>query len=275
MSGRGTGLAPGILIFGGTSEGRQLYAAALERGYRVCLSVATDYGREVARLNVSDSCNQGKAASLDIRTGRLDAAQMAGLILQEQFGLLIDATHPYATAASAAIREAAAMSDTPLIRLVRPADPVDGDAVILPDLAAVLDYFESRPGIILAAIGSKHLAELSQLPDFFRRVVARILPDPQLVSQCLQLGLPGSRIVAMQGPFSEALNVALLRHFDCRYLLTKNSGVVGGYAAKAEAARLAGAQLVVLDRPTVEDGLDFSAILAVMDQFFASQSIGD
>jgi precorrin-6x reductase len=275
MSDTGSNQAPGVLIFGGTREGRQLFAAALERGHRVCLTVASDYGREVAALHLPESSDPSNAARPDIRTGRLDAAQMADLIRQDGFGLLIDATHPYAIAASTAIREAATQTETLLVRLLRPTHPVDEEAVILPDLTAVLAYFQSRSGTILAAIGSKHLAELSQLPDFTRRVVARILPDPQLISQCLQLGLPGSRIIAMQGPFSEALNVALLRHFDCRYLLTKNSGEVGGFAAKAEAARAAGAQLVVLDRPTVEEGLDFPATLDLMDQFIASQSIGD
>ncbi|MFR5071008.1 MAG: precorrin-6A/cobalt-precorrin-6A reductase [Bianqueaceae bacterium] len=32
----------------------------------------------------------------------------------------------------------------------------------------------------------------------------------------------------MQGPFSQELNTAMLRQYDCRYLLTKNSGDAGG-----------------------------------------------
>ena len=53
----------------------------------------------------------------------------------------------------------------------------------------------------------------------------------------------------MQGPFSLALNVALMEQFHTRYLVTKDGGAAGGFAEKVQAAAKTGAQLVVLRRP--------------------------
>ena len=53
----------------------------------------------------------------------------------------------------------------------------------------------------------------------------------------------------MQGPFSYALNCALIKQFSIRYLVTKDGGAVGGFAEKAQAAAQSEATLVVLRRP--------------------------
>lgn len=53
----------------------------------------------------------------------------------------------------------------------------------------------------------------------------------------------------MQGPFSAELNVAMFRQYKARFVVTKDSGKPGGFAEKQEAARMAGARLIVVGRP--------------------------
>ena len=60
---------------------------------------------------------------------------------------------------------------------------------------------------------------------------------------------PHRNIIAMQGPFSLAMNKALITQFQIRYLVTKDGGAAGGFAEKVQAAADTGAQLVVLRRP--------------------------
>lgn len=59
----------------------------------------------------------------------------------------------------------------------------------------------------------------------------------------------------MQGPFSEELNLAMLRQIRARWLVTKASGAAGGFQEKLAAARRAGARVVVIRRPREETGL--------------------
>lgn len=64
----------------------------------------------------------------------------------------------------------------------------------------------------------------------------------------------------MQGPFSEALNLALIRQFQIKYLVTKDGGRNGGFSEKAAAAAAGGATLIVLRRPA-DSGEDYEAIV--------------
>ena len=53
----------------------------------------------------------------------------------------------------------------------------------------------------------------------------------------------------MQGPFSYAMNVALLQQFHIQFMVTKDGGAAGGFAEKVQAAQASGVQLVVIRRP--------------------------
>ena len=89
-----------VLLFGGTTEGRELAARLAGRGQRTILCVATDYGREVLEPELlANPC-------LDVRIGRMDAEEMRRLILEEEPGLVVDATHPYADQVTRNVREA-------------------------------------------------------------------------------------------------------------------------------------------------------------------------
>ena len=59
----------------------------------------------------------------------------------------------------------------------------------------------------------------------------------------------------MQGPFSMELNQAMLAQYQCKYLVTKDSGKAGGFLEKIQAAEACGATVVIIGRPLVEEGL--------------------
>ena len=69
------------------------------------------------------------------------------------------------------------------------------------------------------------------------------------ITACEGAGIPHRNIIAMQGPFTLELNLALMQQFHIRYLVTKDGGSAGGFAEKVQAAQSTGAQLVVLRRP--------------------------
>ena len=93
------------------------------------------------------------------------------------------------------------------------------------------------------------------------RLFPRVLPTREGIAACEAAGVPHRNIIAMQGPFSYALNCALMKQFSIRYLVTKDGGAVGGFAEKAQAAQDTGAQLIVVRRPA-ENGQTAAQILA-------------
>ena len=90
-------------------------------------------------------------------------------------------------------------------------------------------------GAALITTGSKGLAAFTRIPDFARRLYPRVLPRIKSIQTCLDLGFAASRIIAMQGPFSKELNRELMRQFDIKILVTKESGSAGSFPKKAAA----------------------------------------
>ncbi|MCB6342265.1 precorrin-6A reductase [Enterocloster lavalensis] len=253
-----------VLLFGGTTEGRELAARLAGRGQRTILCVATDYGREVLEPELlANPC-------LDVRIGRMDAEEMRRLILEEELELVVDATHPYADQVTRNVRKACEKTGRECLRCLRPrsgeessgdmgvrsgAESPEGGVVRVPSVQAAVEWLAARDGNILVTTGSKELATFSQLPDFATRVYARVLPTLPSLSACLDQGLSGRHIIAMQGPFSEETNRSQLAEFNCRFLVTKDTGDNGGFREKVRAAGEAGAVALVIDRPETERGL--------------------
>ena len=92
-----------ILLFGGTSEGRELAEWLAGEGVGVTLCVATGYG---ASLIPSDP-------RIRVHTGRLDRSGMEGLMREGRFERVVDATHPYAVGVTRNLRTAAENAGLP------------------------------------------------------------------------------------------------------------------------------------------------------------------
>lgn len=237
-----------IVVFAGTSEGRQI-AEFLDRhgiGARVC--VATEYGESLLPAG----------GRLAISHERLDEAQMEALFA-DGCEFVVDATHPYAAAVTENIRQACEKTQTEYIRLLRESEGwEDSEVMTVDSVSAAAEALRDTKGNILAATGSKELKAYTAIPDYRQRVFARVLSLPDVVRFCGELGFVGRHLICMQGPFSKELNVAMMRQYDIRYLVTKESGKNGGFPEKLAAAREAGAKLVVVGRPLREEGYTLS-----------------
>ncbi len=239
----------GLIVFGGTSEGRQLYDFCAERGIPALFCVATDYGYEVL--------HKDRAGRPEVRVGRLTQEEMTALFRAEKPRLVIDATHPYAVQATAHIQGAlrryvpASGTAEPLYcRVGRElGGPAAADAAVCADMAQAVAYLNGTEGRILVTTGSKEIEILCKLNNYAERAYVRILPDPDVLKRFLDRGFPAGHMLCMQGPFTEAVNRALLEQYDIRYLLTKQSGKAGGYEEKCRAAEAAGVQPVVILPP--------------------------
>ena len=73
-----------------------------------------------------------------------------------------------------------------------------------------------------------------------------------MIEKCERLGYKPQNIIAMQGPFSYAMNVETIRQFGIRFLVTKDSGDVGGVSEKLRAAADMGVRVIFIERPGIE-----------------------
>lgn len=230
-----------LVIFSGTSEGHALCRFVSDCGGCADVYVATDYGAAVME----------PLHSITVHEGRLDADAMTAALDADT--LVVDATHPYAAVVSENLRAACAQTGAQYERLLRPA--LDGgDVVTVSDTAAAVEWLNAHPGRALLTTGSKELAAFTAVEGYRERLVARVLPSVSVLEQCASIGFAGAQIIAMQGPFSHEMNVALLRQTRADILVTKDTGKAGGFAEKLSAAREVGATVLVIDRPCREEG---------------------
>ena len=240
-----------IVIFSGTTEGRQLSdMLAGDRIYHnVC--VATDYGKDMMVQN----------PYAGIHVGRMDEEKMrlflSGLENAESC-CVVDATHPYASEATANIKQAASDLGMEYIRVLREGELKHrGNIRMYEDITECGECVDKAAGNILLTTGSKELLKyLESISDETRkRTYIRVLPSAESLDRCLSEGIQPSHIIAMQGPFSKELNEALIKQYDIKHLITKESGNTGGFCEKTEAALSCGIMVHVIKRPGDVEGI--------------------
>jgi precorrin-6x reductase len=228
-----------ILIFGGTSEEHSLISTLGNYPISVTLSVASAYGEALLPEE-----NQ----NFKVHTGRMDADQISDMLRKEGFAAVVDATHPYATEVTRNIKKAASETGTPYLRLLRENSELDG-AITVGSVGEAAEKLKELPGNVLVATGSKELASYTVIHDYQARLYPRVLPTVDSIEACLSNGFPASHIIAMHGPFSKELNIALMKQFNFKTIVTKDGGKPGGIPEKLEAVRELGADIVVIRRP--------------------------
>ena len=242
-----------ILIFAGTTEGRKIAEYLRGHAPEVYVCTATEYGKEL----VEDGEN------IHVLAGRLDVAGMGELAQGCQAELVIDATHPFAMEVSKNIRAMCEKADIPCVRVLREGSVGGENAVWVKNIKEAAAYLADKKGNILITTGSKELDPYTRIPDYRRRCFLRVLSTKEAVEHAVSKGFEGKHLIAMQGPFSEGMNEQLLVHVKARYLVTKDSGKIGGFQEKMEAARKAGAVPVVIGRPQ-ERGIPLKEVFLML-----------
>ena len=246
-----------VLIYAGTTEGREL-AQELARERIYCdISVATEYGRQIMDEKISPY--------ICILQGRMTAEQMRLKCENEQYLAVVDATHPFATEVSVNIRESLKGLDIPYFRLGREKIPgEEGERQAgerqaeeqnymarkyFQNTAACVEALKKTEGKIFLTTGSKELSAFCREETIRKRLVVRVLPGMESLQECVRNGLEGRQIIAMQGPFSKEMNLAMIRQYQASVLVTKESGRTGGEDTKLAAAGEAQIPSYIILRP--------------------------
>ena len=192
-----------LLILGGTAEGRALAAAADARFGPSLTVISALAGRTRAPILPAGEARIGGFGGAD---------GLAAYLREQRIGLLIDATHPYATRISAQACEAATQTGTERLALVRPPwKPVPGDRWI--DVATVEEAAAAIPTEaerVFLTVGVRSLAPFAAHPDLW--FLVRLVDEP-----AEPIPLVRHRLICARGPFAVADERALFEahNIDC------------------------------------------------------------
>ena len=247
-----------VLIFAGTTEGIILSNLLARNHIKTYTCVATQYG--------TDSYETGE--NLVVEVGRKTQEEMEALIRKLQPEMVLDATHPYAAEVTANVKAACRNTGCSYQRILRLGSNPSQNAVFVQDASEAAEFLSHTAGNILLTTGSKELAAFTKIPDYAERIYARVLPLGSVIEACQEMQITGKHLIAMQGPFSKEMNAALLKQYDCTWMVTKESGKEGGFQEKIDAAASCGASVVIIGRPQEEEGLTLAEAKRFLLQYF-------
>lgn len=243
-----------IVIFGGTSEGRLLAKYCDENFIPAIVCVATEYGTELLE----------EYKNISVSEGRKDEEAMKTLFLDNNVEKVYDATHPYAKIVSENIIKVCNELKLEYVRILRDSKVLDKTLEKyykeFENIEEVVDYLKDKNEKVLIATGSKELYKYKDLE--VKNLYPRVLANMIGIKACEDIGIPSSNIIAMQGPFDIDTNVALLKKYACKYLITKESGDIGGFSEKIEACKKVDAKALVIKRPTKEEGISLEEAIS-------------
>ncbi|MCM1122478.1 MAG: precorrin-6A reductase [Eubacterium sp.] len=269
-----------IVIFAGTTEGRKLSECLVAAGIEHTVCVATEYGEIVLKPH----------RLVNVHRGRMNRGEIAEFLQNMGVQAVVDATHPYAEEVTRNVKEAVKKLEGKGISVTylslrrddivqngseyrKETDTSKDSMGIGSDLVA---YFETdeecakalahTKGNILLTTGSKELSKFCGLESVKSRLYVRVLPSMESLSLCMDQGICGKQILAMQGPFTTQLNEALIRQYHISHLVTKESGVSGGYGEKLEAAGRTKTKVYVIGRPREKEGYSFIEICEQLEK---------
>lgn len=247
-----------ILIFAGTTEGRELSEYLAAAGIAHTLCVATEYGKIVLK----------KHPCVKVHKGRMDREEMESYIKNGNFGAVVDATHPYAEVVTQNIRHAMQDMDIPYLRLKRENNVTSSYEKIqyFKDSVSCARALEKTDGNILLTTGSKELSVFVKFIDKKERLYARVLPGIESLQLCMDCGIAGRQILALQGPFSTQMNEAMLRQYQIKWLVTKASGNAGGYQEKLDAAQNLDIPVFVIGCPAEQECHTFEEVCGQLEK---------
>ena len=273
------GLTDGIVI-AGTTEGRAVVEALNRRGLRLAVTVATALGREILG-------NVTGIETTKVCEGRRDAGGFQALFEQLSPRFVVDASHPFAVEVSRTVKEVCEAMGIAYIRYVRTdggegaehvceylcegeilAEGMGSAAaavkefsagfrkILVNDAVSAAGVLKKIPGNILLTTGANTVSTyVSEIPDFNRRCYIRVLDTEPSVRACIDAGVEKSHVIAAYPPFSCVDNLTLLRQYNIKALVSKDSGDAGGLPEKLESAALMDIPVILIRRPKQDNGV--------------------
>lgn len=231
-----------IFLIAGTEDGRKLAKFLSDKNFEVTASVVSEYGKKILE----------QYEKIKINDKKLNSVELEKILRDENFKILVDASHPYAENISQNAITACENLKIFYIRYERPEVEITYKKIFRAEsYERAAEISASLGKNIFLTTGSRNLKKFVECEAVKNcNITARILPTAEVLSECEKFLSP-KNIVAIQGKFSTELNVELFKHAQAEVIVTKNSGEIGGADTKIAAAEILNLPVVIIDRPKI------------------------
>ena len=238
-----------IFILGGTKDSTNIIKHIKDNYDAFILTTTTtEYGAKLALEGGSD----------ETIARPLLKEEIIEIITENNFDILIDATHPFAEHITQTSASIANELKIPYIRFERPITNLENidtshiHYVKSFDLAGKLIAERFPEGNVLHFAGANTMEDIVKYVSS-DRFYPRILKVESSLEKCRQLNINPDHIIAMTGAASTQENIELIEKFDASVMITKESGEIGGVIDKIEAANQKDIAVVMILRPEIKE----------------------
>ncbi|WP_458456378.1 precorrin-6A reductase [Methanobrevibacter sp.] len=238
-----------IFLLGGTKDSINIIEFIKENyDAYILTTTTTEYGARLAREGGSD----------DTIARPLPKEEIIEIILNGNYDILIDATHPFASHITQTSISVANELKIPYIRFERPTtnlENIDTSHIRYVDSfldAGKLISEKFNQGNVLHFAGANTMADVLENVDS-ERFYPRILKVESSIEKCNSLGINPEHIIAMKGAASTEENIELIEKYDASVMITKESGEIGGVIEKIEAANEKDIAVIMIQRPKIDE----------------------
>ena len=238
-----------VFLLGGTKDSINIIKH-IKNNYDsyILTTTTTEYGAELAHEGGSDNTIARPLLKEEI----------IKIISENNFEILIDATHPFASHITQTSSSIAEELKIPYIRFERPAinlQNIDTSHVLYADSfksAGKIIEHEFKSGTVLHFAGANTMEDILNYvsPE---RFYPRILKVEKSLEKCRKLNIPSSHIIPMEGAASLDENIKLIEKYDASVMITKESGEIGGVTEKIKAANEKNIGVIMIQRPKIDN----------------------
>jgi precorrin-6A/cobalt-precorrin-6A reductase len=221
-----------IWIIGGTSEASELISKIRGRKNYV-VTVATYSGREVLKDN-------------NVVVSRLTREEMVEFIKNKSITMVVDMSHPYAVEVTGNAKYAADCCGVEYLRYVRENSDLK-DAIQFSAIDECKEFLRNIRGCVFFTTGMKNIKDFQEIRGS-NKYIYRVLPTVFSIEECVKNNIEMKDIVAVLGPVSEELNIAMFKEYGADYVVMKDSGEKGGTREKISACKALGIVPIVIGR---------------------------
>jgi len=226
-----------ILILGGTTEGRMAVKVTDEAGRRFWYSTRGDLQQVESRNGVHV-------------TGAMDADAMTAFCREHEIKLIVDAAHPFAARLHKTVSEVSQTLAIYVVRYERTYPNHTDDIIWCKDYDDALSRLD-KAGVesLLALTGVQTISALKPYWEK-HKCTFRVLDRKESVELARKAGFNPDNLVF----YGTGSDLELMSEVKPQAVITKESGLSGGFTDKVAAARELGIPLYAVCRPLLPDG---------------------
>lgn len=229
-----------VLVFGGTTEGKQIIEVLNTLNIPFLYSTKTKTNTDVGKFGVC-------------RFGALQENEMLQLVSEYQIEYIVNGSHPFAVDLHKTIATIATKSEIEVYRLERkyPQKLKENNVKYVKDydeLQHFLGTQQSTSCLFLTGVQT-----IEKLTSYWMKNLSyfRILDRNLSIEIALKSHFPKERLIL--GMPNKIVNdeVALFKKLNTDLIVTKESGESGALSLKIEAAKVCGILIVIIEKPVL------------------------